>query len=337
MNKSIITYSGKENKINQRKNSAGTNSRQSMFNLKENKGLQESADFHKEGCEHQGHDRHEFDQDIQGRTGGVLKRIADRVTHNRGLMRGRTLAAVMAFFDVFLRIVPGTAGVGHEDCQQNAGDERACEQTAERFRPKQKPDQQRNQNSHDARNNHLVKSCGGGNADAGGVIGLRGPFKDAGNLTELAANLFNHLVRRLGDGIHRHGGEGKGKHTADQKSDDHVGGKYVDTCGFEADLVRIGDKQGESGERRGPDGKALAHCGRRIADCVELIRNLTYMGIQTAHLGDTAGVVSDGTVGVNRDGDSGGGQHADRSQRNAVQVVRDTIGDIDSDADPVSD
>ena len=95
-------------------------------------------------------------------------------------MGGRTLASMMAFFDILLRVAPGTAGVGHEDRQQNARDERSGQQTAERFRSKQNANQQRNQNGHNAGNDHLVKRRGGGNTDARGVVGLCGSFEDAG-------------------------------------------------------------------------------------------------------------------------------------------------------------
>ena len=239
----------------------------------------------------------------------------------------------MAFFDVLLRVVPGAAGVGHEDRQQNAGDERSGQQAAEGFRTEQNAHQQRNHNGHDARNDHLMESRGGGNTDAGCVVGLRGAFENAGNLTELTANLFDHLVGRFGDRVHRHGGEGEGKHAADQKTDDHIGGENIDADGFKIDLVGVGDKQRESCERGGADGKTLAHGGRGVADGVEFIRDLTHMGIQAAHLGDTAGVVGDGPVGVHRDRDAGGGQHADGGQSDTVEIIGNTIGDIDPDAD----
>ena len=163
-----------------------------------------------------------------------------------------------------------------------------------------------------------MKCRGGGDADAGSVIGFCRPFENAGNLTELAANLFNHLVSRFGNRVHGHGGKGKGKHTADQKTDDHVGRENVDAGLFELDLVGVGDEQSERGERGGADGKAFAHGGRRIADGVEFIRDLTDVGIQTAHFGNAAGVVSDRTVGVHGNGDAGGREHADGGQRDAV-------------------
>ena len=57
------------------------------------------------------------------------------------------------------------------------------------------------------------------------------------------------------------------------------------------------------------------------------------MGIEAAHLGDAAGVIGDGAVGVDGDGDAGGGEHADGGEGDAVEVAGDGIGYIDADAD----
>ena len=57
------------------------------------------------------------------------------------------------------------------------------------------------------------------------------------------------------------------------------------------------------------------------------------MGIQTAHLCNAAGVVGDGTVGINSNRDAGGGQHTDGGQCDAVQVVRYTVRNPDPNAD----
>ena len=50
--------------------------------------LQQTADLHKEGGKHQRDDRHELNENVQGRTGGVLERVADGIADHRGLMGG---------------------------------------------------------------------------------------------------------------------------------------------------------------------------------------------------------------------------------------------------------
>lgn len=47
----------------------------------------------KEWCEHEGLDGHELDQDVEGRPGRVLERIADGVADHGGLVSVRPLGA----------------------------------------------------------------------------------------------------------------------------------------------------------------------------------------------------------------------------------------------------
>ena len=54
--------------------------------------------------------------------------------------------------------------------------------------------------------------------------------------------------------------------------------------------------------------------------------------IQATHLGDTAGIVGDGAVSVHSHGDTGGGQHADSGQSDAVQTGN-LIGNENTNAD----
>lgn len=61
-----------------------------------------------------GHHRHELDEDVQARTGSVLERVAHGVAHHGGTVYLAALPAEITFFDIFLGIVPGTTGVGHE-------------------------------------------------------------------------------------------------------------------------------------------------------------------------------------------------------------------------------
>src|SRR3954447_2428092 len=63
----------------------------------------------------------DLDHRVDRRPRGVLVRIADRVAGHRCLVRLRPLAAVMAFLDVFLGVVPGAAARGHRDCDEQAG------------------------------------------------------------------------------------------------------------------------------------------------------------------------------------------------------------------------
>ena len=63
---------------------------------------------------------HEFNEDIEARSGRVLKGIAYCVAHDGGLVTVRTLATKVTFFHHFLRVVPRATGIGHEDSKCKA-------------------------------------------------------------------------------------------------------------------------------------------------------------------------------------------------------------------------
>src|SRR5690606_36745997 len=83
------------------------------------------------GREDERHDAHQLDEDVHGRPGGVLERVADGVTDDGGLVRLGALAAVGAALDVLLGVVPCATGVGHEEGEEDTGDGGAGEEAAE--------------------------------------------------------------------------------------------------------------------------------------------------------------------------------------------------------------
>ena len=64
-----------------------------------------------EACKYNGYCGNELDEDVQGRTGCILERVADCVADNSGLMAWAALTAVVASLNVLLGIVPGAAGI----------------------------------------------------------------------------------------------------------------------------------------------------------------------------------------------------------------------------------
>ena len=65
--------------------------------------------IHHQGREHDGYHGQQLDQDVDGRSGGILERIAYRIAYNRRFVGIASLTAVLAALDVFLGIVPGAA------------------------------------------------------------------------------------------------------------------------------------------------------------------------------------------------------------------------------------
>ena len=82
----------------------------------------------------------------------------------------------------------------------------------------------------------------------------------------------------------------------------------------------IGHEQSQSSQSCGTDREALTHSSSGVADCVQLICDLTNGVIQTGHLSDTAGIISDRTVSINSYSDTGGGQHTYSCQRDTIQT-----------------
>ena len=74
--------------------------------------------------EHDGDRGAQLDQNVQGRAGSILERVADGVADNGSLVLLAALAAVVAALDILLRVVPGAAGVGHEHGHAEAADGR---------------------------------------------------------------------------------------------------------------------------------------------------------------------------------------------------------------------
>ena len=238
---------------------------------------------------------------------------------------------MIAALYVFLRVVPGAAGVGHVYGQQHAGDQGTGQQPAQSGGAQQYSHQQRHGHRHDAGDDHLVEGGPGGDGHAGAVVRAALALQYAGYLPELAADLLYHLIGGLGHRVHGESGEGKGQHAADEQPYDHIGGEQVDAG--QLHLGSIGDEQGQGGEGGGADGKALAYCGGGVAHGIQLVRYLPDAAVQPAHLGNAAGVVGNGAVGVHRHGDAGGGEHAHGGQGYAVEVAGDAIGYIDAHAD----
>jgi hypothetical protein len=81
----------------------------------------EEGSFIEELNEDKREDCREFDEDVDGGSRGILKRITDGITDNGSLVFSRSLLSDLsvnsevATFDIFLGIVPSTAGVGGGD------------------------------------------------------------------------------------------------------------------------------------------------------------------------------------------------------------------------------
>ena len=90
-------------------------------------GLEE-APRHGQPRHDDGHHAHQLDEDVEARAGGVLERVAYGVAYDSGFVYLAAFAAEVAFLDIFLGVVPCTAGVGHEYREHEAGRKSSDEQ-----------------------------------------------------------------------------------------------------------------------------------------------------------------------------------------------------------------
>src|SRR5690242_10307842 len=159
--------------------------------------LNDTSTFGGTRSDHQGHDqqRHDIDdldERIDRRAGRVLVGIADGVARDRGLVRVRSLAAVVAVLDVFLGVVPGSASCAHRDGDEQSRDDGTHEHAAERLRPKNEADDDRHQHRQERWDNHLLDRGEGEHVDRPAVLWLRGTFHDPRDFLELAADFHHH-------------------------------------------------------------------------------------------------------------------------------------------------
>ena len=211
------------------------------------------AEGHDQAGEDDGDGGAELDQDVQGRTGGILEGIAHGIADDSCFVVVTALSAEVSFFDVLFRVVPGTAGVGHEDCHGEAGDRDAAQQTDHAFTAE---DQSGGDGDHDGEkggDDHLLQSALGADGDAGSVVGICGAFHDALDLTELPADFHHDMLRGVLDCAHGVCRKDKGQHGADKQTDKDqrvrerkIHGRFA--CRGELRICNgdVGDQKGES-------------------------------------------------------------------------------------------
>ena len=191
----------------------------------------------------------------------------------------------------------------------------------------------------DARGDHLAERGVGGDLDASVVVGLFGTVDDTGVVSDLSSDLLDHFEGGFADGLHGHSGERVGEHGTDDETGEDEG--VGDDDGLVAERVREigvvgvhgpgdeGAEEGHADEGGGADGEALADSGGGVTGRVEGVGLLPEELSEGAHFGDAAGVVGDGSVGVDGETDRERGEHPEGGEadaEHAEHLVRE-VGD----------
>ena len=285
----------------------------------------EKVNLNDQRREYNGYHRQQLDQDVDGRTRGILEGIAYGVADNSRLVLIGALAAVVARFDVLLSVIPRAAGVRHKDRHEETRSSSAREHTDNAVEAQHQTDNDRYDDRNNGGQDHLFQRRTRAHIDALRVVGISLALHQAGDLLELTANLDNNALSRSADGVHGERRKDKGQASADEQTDQNqrvhdAEAVVVDIGAHGLDLVDIGSDQRERGQRRGTDRKALTGSSGGVAQRIQRVCTLTNLGIKTAHLSDTARVVRHRTVRVGREGDTQCGQHTDSRQSDTVQT-----------------
>ena len=133
--------------------------------------------------------------------------------------------------------------------------------------------------------------------------------------------------------FHGKGAEEVGHQAADEETDDdHMVGQ-IEGHLYAGLLEAVGvvSEEHQGGETCRADGITLGYGLGGVAHGVERVGDVAHALVESGHLGDAAGVVGDGAVGVEGHDDAGHGQHGGCGDGDAVQA-RQLVGAPDREA-----
>jgi len=270
-----------------------------------------------DGCDGKGHHGHELDENIEGRSGGVLEGITDGVSDDAGLVSGGTLSSAGTVdLDVLLGVVPGASGVGHHDGHHHAGCDGSTEHANEALGADEESNDKGREDGPESGEDHLLNGGLGGDGDAPVGVGLSLALHESGDLGELAADLDDNGTGSLLDGEHSEGGKEEGEHGTKEGTGEHD--RLGNVSGGDTGLSLEGSEEGKRGEDGGSNGESLSGGSGGISEGIEGIGGLSDTLIELSHLGDSSSVVGNGAVGVGSEGNSESREHADGGDGDSV-------------------
>ena len=159
------------------------------------------------------HDVDHLDHGIDRGSRSVLVRVPNGVAGHTGCMRKRALAAVVAFLDVLLGVVPGAAAAGHGDRHEKAGDDGSQEHPSQSqfSQGGDHRDEHYNRNGEQGRDDHLAQRRLGDDVHASTVLRHVFTLEDARFRGELTTHLSHHGASGVSHRVHAERG---GKRTA---------------------------------------------------------------------------------------------------------------------------
>src|SRR5690554_6587784 len=129
----------------------------------------------------------------------------------------------MTLFNIFLRIVPGTSRVGHENSQHEPGTQPTGQQAHHAGNTQQQTYQYGNSDGLQGGQQHLTLCTLGGDLHTPCIIGRGLTCHDPLDITELAAHLLHHPLCSSPHCNHRQTAEEKSHHRAQENTGQHLG------------------------------------------------------------------------------------------------------------------
>ena len=243
-----------------------------------------------------------------------------------------TLNLELSSLDELLGVVPSATRVGGREGNLNTRDDASSEDTVGGLVTEEGASEERRDDDEDAWGDHLLQGSVGGDRDASRVISREA--RVLSHKDELSADFFEHFLSGITDSLHGHSGEPVWEHSTDEEASEGEGLEDVDLVGVHSlgscvisirhglngvsNAGHEGTEEGESDEAGRADGEALADSSGGVASSVESISSFTDFSDKVGHLGDSTGVVRDGAIAVNGEGNGEASEHANGGECDSV-------------------
>jgi len=322
-----------------------------------------------EGTEDEGSDSGELDENVDGRTGGILEWVSNGISDNGGGVLGVTLLDNSVLFSVglhveasllggevvvsgessggiasfldgldvvaehsllggsgsvelfglnhLLAVIPGTTSVGGGESNLDTGNDNSGEESSGGDVSEDHADDEGGEDDDGTGGDHLGEGSLGGDGNALLVVSL-GSSHNGG---ELSLDFLNHELSGITDGTHGEGGEPVREHRSEKEAGEGVG---VEDINLDLDSVGLSDsgdegtEEGEGDKGSGSNGESFTDSGSGVTGGIELVSGFTDRFLEVGHLGNTSGVIGDGTVSVNGEGDGEASEHTNGRKGNSV-------------------
>jgi hypothetical protein len=150
---------------------------------------------------------------------------------------------------------------------------------------------------------------------------------------DLIPDLAHHALGGVSNRLDGEGREEVRQHGSEEEtSEDFWLGEGDKGAERETSVVKEASVEGERDQDGRADGEALSDGGGGVSGGVEGISDLADLVSELSHFGDASGIVGDGAIPVDGEGDGQVGEHAEGGEGDAVEAEEE-VGEVGSDGD----